>query len=208
MAARRAREGWWPGPESNQRHPHFQCGALPTELPGQACKVGAVLLDLRPAEPRKYNTRLRSTSVPTRGTSFAPAQGCLASPPLAHPRVLSVVRPGSSGRARPSRCVCGAASAADSNGRRSRLKSSRTTAPTPIATPSASRASQRNAWRNPPTHRRAQNCSDRWFHDRARLLARPACLSLPSLDVGTDAARQSRSVIATSACRTVVRRRP
>src|SRR5688572_26412791 len=27
-------EGWWPGPESNQRHPHFQCGALPTELPG------------------------------------------------------------------------------------------------------------------------------------------------------------------------------
>lgn len=25
---------WWPGPESNQRHPHFQCGALPTELPG------------------------------------------------------------------------------------------------------------------------------------------------------------------------------
>ena len=31
-------EGWWPGPESNQRHPHFQCGALPTELPGpQEC---------------------------------------------------------------------------------------------------------------------------------------------------------------------------
>ena len=30
--------GWWPGPESNQRHPHFQCGALPTELPGpQEC---------------------------------------------------------------------------------------------------------------------------------------------------------------------------
>ena len=29
---------WWPGPESNQRHPHFQCGALPTELPGpQEC---------------------------------------------------------------------------------------------------------------------------------------------------------------------------
>ena len=26
---------WWPGPESNQRHPHFQCGALPTELPGR-----------------------------------------------------------------------------------------------------------------------------------------------------------------------------
>ena len=29
---------WWPEPESNQRHPHFQCGALPTELPGpQEC---------------------------------------------------------------------------------------------------------------------------------------------------------------------------
>ena len=36
-------EGWWPGPESNQRHPHFQCGALPTELPGRtACLAGAV----------------------------------------------------------------------------------------------------------------------------------------------------------------------
>ena len=30
----RSRVEWWPGPESNQRHPHFQCGALPTELPG------------------------------------------------------------------------------------------------------------------------------------------------------------------------------
>ena len=33
--AKPASEGWWPGPESNQRHPHFQCGALPTELPGR-----------------------------------------------------------------------------------------------------------------------------------------------------------------------------
>ena len=27
-------EGWWPGPESNQRHRDFQSRALPTELPG------------------------------------------------------------------------------------------------------------------------------------------------------------------------------
>ncbi len=25
----------WSGAESNCRHPHFQCGALPTELPDQ-----------------------------------------------------------------------------------------------------------------------------------------------------------------------------
>src|SRR5262245_44874889 len=31
-------EGWWPGPESNQRHRDFQSRALPTELPGpQEC---------------------------------------------------------------------------------------------------------------------------------------------------------------------------
>ena len=28
-------EGWWPGPESNQRHRDFQSRALPTELPGR-----------------------------------------------------------------------------------------------------------------------------------------------------------------------------
>ena len=27
-------DGWWPGPESNQRHRDFQSRALPTELPG------------------------------------------------------------------------------------------------------------------------------------------------------------------------------
>ncbi len=26
---------WWPGTESNRRHEHFQCPALPTELPGR-----------------------------------------------------------------------------------------------------------------------------------------------------------------------------
>src|SRR5438309_9434664 len=28
--------GWCPGAELNHRHLHFQCSALPTELPGQA----------------------------------------------------------------------------------------------------------------------------------------------------------------------------
>src|SRR5262249_40566862 len=28
-------EGWCPGAESNHRHQHFQCCALPTELPGR-----------------------------------------------------------------------------------------------------------------------------------------------------------------------------
>ena len=37
---RRLRSGsrWWPRPESNWRHPHFQCDALPTELPGHRAK--------------------------------------------------------------------------------------------------------------------------------------------------------------------------
>jgi hypothetical protein len=47
-------EGWWPGPESNQRHPHFQCGALPTELPGpQSCIPKAV-------QKPEYNMRVAS----------------------------------------------------------------------------------------------------------------------------------------------------
>ena len=34
-------EGWCPGAELNHRHPHFQCGALPTELPGRATRNDA-----------------------------------------------------------------------------------------------------------------------------------------------------------------------
>jgi hypothetical protein len=50
-------EGWWPGPESNQRHPHFQCGALPTELPGpQEC----IPKDVQKPE---YNKSLSSTQL-------------------------------------------------------------------------------------------------------------------------------------------------
>ncbi len=34
------RSDWCPGPESNQRHPDFQSGALPTELPGHGPEDG------------------------------------------------------------------------------------------------------------------------------------------------------------------------
>ena len=36
----------WPGPELNRRHLHFQCSALPTELPGQVFVKSAIIISL------------------------------------------------------------------------------------------------------------------------------------------------------------------
>src|SRR5262245_9419094 len=33
-------ESWCPGAELNHRHLHFQCSALPTELPGRRARAG------------------------------------------------------------------------------------------------------------------------------------------------------------------------
>ena len=57
-AAQRYMNGWWPRLESNQRHPDFQSGALPTELRGQRRCVDAA--GIEPTQAYFYAGDLQS----------------------------------------------------------------------------------------------------------------------------------------------------
>ena len=115
---------WWPRPESNWRHPHFQCGALPTELPGHGigkiCDPGSGGQPFAVFASRSATCRSRapeavlrqSLALGKRPTFRENAQGQQRSQPAwVHGRPLrGAVRPGDRaerGWGCPSRAHCG-----------------------------------------------------------------------------------------------------
>ena len=75
---------WCPGSESNQRHRHFQCRALPTELPG---------LEVAPRQKQPGRGQIRSRQA-VRSTRGPATRGLPAWTPCAAGLTLRESRPG------------------------------------------------------------------------------------------------------------------
>src|SRR5438309_5678599 len=71
--------GWWPRPESNQRHTDFQSAALPTELLGRAGASG--------------NRSARKRSADYKGKVLTPPRSCVTELPFARPSPRETTTP-------------------------------------------------------------------------------------------------------------------